>query len=689
MSATTPVIRTNCYALAVPGTAACLWRYQREDLAYEVAPPIFEVDGVARTAVLTGVKALGEPVVFPHGVREYRIAGTFTDAPHLALEIVFRVADDDPVARVQYCLTSSVPCRLTKSDGTDALAYLLLSLAEHAVTEVRFSEFNEMVHSFCLVEAVVPARVFADYVPLMGPMLVGERDGAAVLVAYEHGSQVPDAFLAYATSPDHTVTLRAVKGNYFAGQPLGPGHAYRTIWLQFAAQRGSVDELAAAYRLFVLRHQSQNLESRKPYIFYNTWAYQERNQAWNGAAFLDSMRQERIVQEIEIAHRMGVDVFVLDTGWYEKTGDWRVNRQRFPDELKSVKALLDRYGMKLGLWFGPTHAAVSSAIAAAHADCRMASDGKEWPAHPIWETEASYDLCLVTRYREAFADELIRLVQEVGVTYFKWDAVGQYGCDAAGHGHGDASCSQQERADSYAFQLGLAMVDVVDRLCRACPEAIVDFDITEGGRFVGLGFLAAGKYFLINNGPYFGSYNIPDAIRNWCNIFVWPGPARGWICRTPLTFDRWIPSVLFLTHYLPDDPADSQVINIASLILGQNGIWGDLPAISEEGVERFGELLRLYKKVRDDITESPLRRTGTVGGSPEIYEKIHPRTGKGAVCLFSSARGEYTYVTEHPVYTRSLKTEGAFVTLDGECRAVITAHFDRPGAKIVFFGVDE
>ena len=85
MSATTPVIRTNCYALAVPGTAACLWRYQREDLAYEVAPPIFEVDGVARTAVLTGVKALGEPVVFPHGVREYRIAGTFTDAPHLAL----------------------------------------------------------------------------------------------------------------------------------------------------------------------------------------------------------------------------------------------------------------------------------------------------------------------------------------------------------------------------------------------------------------------------------------------------------------------------------------------------------------------------------------------------------------------------------------------------------------------------
>ncbi len=45
------------------------------------------------------------------------------------------------------------------------------------------------------------------------------------------------------------------------------------------------------------------------------------------------MTEERILAEIEVAHRMGIDVFVLDTGWYQKTGDWEVNLQRFSPHL--------------------------------------------------------------------------------------------------------------------------------------------------------------------------------------------------------------------------------------------------------------------------------------------------------------------------------------------------------------------
>jgi alpha-galactosidase len=681
---TTPRLVTDTFTLSVPATAACLWQYDGGGGTYRIAPPVFEIDGAARAAVLRDVRVVGETTL-PNGVREHRLAGAFADDPCLALALIFRVADGDPVVRVRYELSGMAAHRLTKSAGADALTYLTLDLAGAAVTEVRFSEFNEMVHSFCLVEAPLADRHFADSTRAMGPMLVAQAGGRAWLAAYEHGSQVPDAFLAYQLAPDATAALRAVKGNYVAGHRLDT--PYRTLWLQFAAVAGDTDTLAAAYRAFVLRHQTQNLASRTPYIFYNTWAYQERNNSWHGARFLDSMHQARMLQEIDIAHAMGIEVFVLDTGWYEKTGDWRVNLRRFPDGLRAVKAKLDGYGMKLGLWFGPLHAALTSAMHADHQDCIMAWQGQPAGIHQVWETEESQNLCLVSRYREAFADELIRLVREVGVTYFKWDAIGQYGCDAPGHGHGDADASAGERADNYAFQLGLAMVDVVDRLCAACPKAIVDFDITEGGRFVGLGFLSAGKYFLINNGPYFGNYNIPDQIRNWCNIFVWPGPARGWICRTPLTFDKWIPSVLFLTHYLPDDPAASQYINIASLILGQNGIWGDLPAISAEGVARFGTLLGLYKQVRGDITAATLRRSGPVGGNPEVYEKVNPATGRGAVCIFASAHGTYTYVTEAPVDPRCHATEGAHVTFDPAGRAIITATFDQPSARIVYFGV--
>ena len=120
-----------------------------------------------------------------------------------------------------------------------------------------------------------------------------------------------------------------------------------------------------------------------------------------------------------------------------------------------------------------------------------------------------------------------------------------------------------------------------------------------------------------NSLPYLVSFDFPSGYYSpepWSNVLVFPGPARPRYCRAPLDFDKWIPSVLFLTHYLPDDPESSQVINIASLILGHNGIWGDLLTISKEGVARFGKLLAYYKQVRDDITEAHPVRSGVVGG---------------------------------------------------------------------------
>jgi len=317
-------------------------------------------------------------------------------------------------------------------------------------------------------------------------------------------------------------------------------------------------------------------------------------------------------------------------------------------------------------------------------DCLMSWNGKIGDPHEVWETEESQGMCLVSRYKDAFAKELIRLVREVGVTYFKWDAIGQYGCNDPGHDHGMAHNSETERADCYAFAQVRAMADVVDALCAACPESIVDFDVTEGGRSVGLGFLSAGKYFLINNGPYSHNYDMAVPADGNINLFFFPGPARAWICRTPLSYDKWIPNVLFLTHYLPDDPASNQDIALASLVLGQNGIWGDLLNMSEEGIDRFGETLARYKQVRDDITQAAPIFTGTVGGSPEVHEKIAP-SGRGVVCVFASAAGKYAYVTQNAVAEGIWHNEGVSVRQDSVGRACLSLTFDEAGAKLIFF----
>jgi len=224
---------------------------------------------------------------------------------------------------------------------------------------------------------------------------------------------------------------------------------------------------------------------------------------------------------------------------------------------------------------------------------------------------------------------------------------------------------------------------------EACPEAIIDFDITERYRAVGLSFLSSGRYYHVNNGPYYHSLDVPNHKENanW-NILFYPGRARTWICRSPLKYNAWIPSTLFLTHYFPDDPISSQEVNMASMVLGQNGIWGDLLGISEAGVQYISGILSQYKKVRDAANESDPVVTGTVSGSPEIYEHIHCQSGRGLVTIFANAPGQYTYVTRNKVASPSSTGDGVQIKINPSGRARIRCRLEKPGAKILFFGTE-
>lgn len=649
--------------------------------------PVFPVEGKQYTAGLTHLHSIAEPAQLPNGVGEYRVIGEFSRDPSLSLELVFRIAPDSEVIRFRYVLHCTRPRQLTANGTADTLRYLSTSFGSlPSLTEVHLSEFNDLSHSYTEVERKIPAAGFMDGQRLMGPILVG-TDGNAdtLLVAYEHGSTVPDMFVQYRLTADREVALNATKGNYVPGQEI---RDYETIWMDVASTEGGLDSAAKAFRDFVLRWMNPYPASRQPLIFYNTWNYQERNRWWNSKPYLASMTPDRILSEIDAAHRMGIEVFVIDTGWYEKTGDWQISQARFPNEMKAIRDRLAGYGMKLGLWFNPTAAAITSRAYLANKDCVMTWKGQQRSPRPIWETEQSYPMCLVSKYADTFADQLIRIAGQYGVRYFKWDAIDQYGCDSPDHFHGASTNSPQQRADSYAFQLPLAMARIVQKVTAAYPDAIVDFDVTERGRAFGLSFLSSGKYFLINNGPYAFNYDIPidKKSQNW-NLFFYPGPARTWICRLPLPLDHWIPSVLLLTHYFPDDPQSSQLVNIGSLILGQDGIWGDLPKVSSEGVQLIATLLSKYKQVREEMAASFPLRSGAVAGMPEIYEKLSGQTGRGGVVLFSPSPGEFTYITRQRAATAWWATPGTHVRFDASGHAIVTANIDE-GASIVFFGAN-
>jgi len=695
-------IETQQIKIEVIGRPDLLWRYSSKESgqSFDISPPRFEVDNRSVTAALTGLRQTAAPVTLPNGVVEHRFSGAVTENQSLSLELVFRVPPSNPVVRFHYRLMSTADHKLTKQNGKDNLEYLGVSLSRYTdVAEIRLSEFYELPHTYIPADVPVLPRDFENGQKIMGPIVICSNTVDSLVLAYEHGSQMPDAYLAYQLDSSKGARLAAVKGSYYTGQPLDSRNPYPTVWMEIGAVKGTRFMVMQAFRTFLLRHQALYAESRKPYIFYNTWNFQERNQAWKKGRYLDTMNLERMLIEIEAAHRLGIEIFVIDAGWFSKTGDWTVDTTRFPDGLKQVKSKLDQHGMRLGLWF-TSKAAVSSRMLEKNRDCIMTTNGRPHGPAEVWETEKSYVMCMVSRFGDAFADELIRLGKDLGVRYFKWDAFDQYGCNDSKHWHGTAANTPEERAQSYSFQLPEQMARVADKICAAQPDSIVDFDITEGERAVGLRFLAAGKYFIINNGPYYYSFDDPQLAPGGgmgANVLVFPGLARAVNARLILDYDRWIPSVLFMTHYLPDDPEYSQSINLGSLILGQNGIWGDLPGVSEEGVKRFAETLSKYKQVRDDITAAYPTRSGEIGGTPEIHEKINPETGKGAVVIFYNYRnawrqrgpffpGTFRYVTRLPVAKEVWHNGVTVAGYDSRGRAILEAKFDGPGAKIILFG---
>lgn len=670
-------------SVRVHPSAESIWSLVAGPMAIAFAPPSIPTDGRTRVGRLQSIQASGDRKL-PNGVVEQRFTGPFRDDSSLSLELIFQTSEDSPVIRFRYALQTASN-RLLTGDGAQ-IRYFAVSLAEfQRCTEVQLANFNEVLHSYTILEIPVNQAAFQNQSRLVGPILVASNgSGRSLLLSYEHGAQAPDSFLGYCLAGNRRVTLQAFKANYVPGQSAS---GFSTIWMHAALLDGDISEAAAQYRYFVLKHLSANQETRRPYIFYNTWNFQERNKWFNGKSYLESMNPKRILAEIDVANRMGIEVFVLDTGWYEKTGDWNVSGTRFGQRFKEIRERLDQHGMRLGLWLDPTAAAQSSQMLRQNRACVRTRKGKEDPPRRIWETEQSYAMCLVSFYADAFAESLIRIANETGARYFKWDAIAQYGCDSPDHWHGTESNNEAERWDSYAFQLPLQMIRVAEKVAASVPGIIIDFDITEAGRSVGLSFLAAGRYFLINNGPYLFNYDLPmDRERQNWNLFFYPGPARTWICRSPLTYDKWIPMNLFLTHYFPDEPASSQLVNAASLVLGQNGIWGDLLSVPREGVERIGRIVSLYKMVRDDVALSSPITVGAVGDSPEVYEKISALTGRGLVALFATAKGKFRYITAHRPLSSHHYEGRVAVHFDANGRAVLDCEFDQAGAAIVFFG---
>ena len=607
------------------------------------------------------------------------------------LELYIICHNDTPFVRIKYELRG-LGAYLTKPNARDNFIYTQFLLPELSdITEISLNQYESTRHAYVpqmqLLEKIEYSNGEKSFA---GPILMAQYSNQTFFCGYEHGGEYTDNFIKFGIKMENEqvrAKLYCFEGTYCSNHYFDDSAPYTTPYFHIGITN-DVDGLQY-YRDFILNYMAEYNSSRKPYIFYNTWNNQERNVAYRGRKYLEDMNTAQIIKEIEIANKMGIDVFVIDTGWYIRTGDWEVDTSRFEDDLEKIRDLLDKYGMKLGLWFNPSAAAISSKIARENPEYIKQINGENVNIGPVWETEQSYGMCLVSGYSDWFIEKLVEIGKRYNVRYFKWDAVDMMGCNCPSHNHGAENNTPEERELNFRFQCGMQLTRIASEVSKRLDGAIVDLDITEGRRYVGLGFLAAGKFFYINNGPYYHDFDIPNAKitykNNW-NVFFYPGSARNRVCRQSLAYDKIIPSILFLTHFLPDRPLYSQKETLASLILGGNGIWGDLLEMQDDDIELFCSILKKYKNISYDILNAYPKRRGFIGASPEIYEKINYKTSRGIIVLFSREPAEIEYYTQI-LEQKQNNIDGADeyeYTDDGHLK--IKVNLGKNDSRIVFIG---
>jgi hypothetical protein len=372
---------------------------------------------------------------------------------------------------------------------------------------------------------------------------------------------------------------------------------------------------------------------------------------------------DRVTREMNLAAILNVDLFVLDDGWQDRFGDWNPDPAKYSDGLAWYVRECKRLGFIPGIWM---------AALATDSDAKVARDHPEWlirddKDNPIvgrWDKEI---FCLVSDFHRYFVEKCKRLI-DAGIRFFKWDGIDKHLCASPLHQHGTASNSAVERKQNMGFAVPLRVADAIHQLKEYCPDVVVEVDVTEPSRSVGLAVLGEGKYFWMNNGgSAYGDY----------------GPTRAKSTRfIPNLYGPVIPHSLMNYASYPHNasPSYSWRSNVNSCLLGGRGFWGNLTSMERGDLERVGALVSKARRVAEATCAGPPRVSGPVGSSPEVYEWFDSKNGIGQIIAFSGSACSMDYLVKGVEPSRILAVLNNAYSLNRDS-LIIPLRFPAPEAS--------
>ena len=250
---------------------------------------------------------------------------------------------------------------------------------------------------------------------------------------------------------------------------LAPGDAFDTpeAVLSFSAE--GLNALSGNYHDLIRERviDPKYQRSRRP-ILINSWE----------AAYF-RFDAEKILRFARAAKDMGMEMLVLDDGWFGKRdddntglGDWVVNEKKLGCSMRELSEQIHALGLQFGLWFEPEMVSEDSDLFRAHPDWAL----RDPERNPVM----SRNQMVLDMSREDVVDYLYdamcAVLDNARIEYVKWDFN-----RSVATSYSAALPADRQGEAAHRFMLGTYRL--LDRLLARYPDLMIEGCSGGGGRF--------------------------------------------------------------------------------------------------------------------------------------------------------------------------------------------------------------
>lgn len=230
------------------------------------------------------------------------------------------------------------------------------------------------------------------------------------------------------------------------------------------------------HRLYRDRLQRGKWRNRPRPILLNNWE-----------ATYFHFNEEKLLNIASKAKECGIELFVLDDGWfgardddYRGLGDWHSNLKKLPSGISGLSRKVEDLGMKFGLWVELEMVNKDSDLYRAHPDWIISAPDR-FQSHARHQYVLDYTRPEVVDF---IYESIAKVIRASKISYIKWD-MNRYMTEP----YSGALRAEDEGETMHRYILGL--YDLYMRLTTEFPDILFESCASGGARFdAGMMFFA-------------------------------------------------------------------------------------------------------------------------------------------------------------------------------------------------------